>query len=325
MAQNNRTTEKRQSRAERRAAQEAAERAAALQAAKERKQQTIIGSVVVAIIVVLGIIAGVAIWRATHPSDATPQLSIDEAYSQLQAVETKPAHADDQGGILISKDGYGTAVEGAPTVSIYMDFLCPGCGSVHRELDPTLIAMMDAGQLNLDLHFMAFMDSLSTDDYSTRAANAALTIVDNDEDPEHLLSFVSNMYASDFQPQEGSAYESVSDDQIREQAIAAGVSEDVADMMTTDRYTAWLDAVDTYTPRREELFNTSGSLKGSMSTPTVTINGHFWDLNELAFADMSMLDGFLTSIGLDESEVGEEGVMPSIGADGEPISVSTLQ
>ena len=149
MVQNTKKTEKRQSRAERRAAQEAAERAAALKAAKERKQQTIIGGIVVAIIAVLGIIAGVAIWRATHPNNPVAQMSIDEAYTQLQQVETKPAHIDDQGGILISKDGYDTAVEDAPTVSIYMDFLCPGCGSVHRELDPTLIAMMDAGQINL--------------------------------------------------------------------------------------------------------------------------------------------------------------------------------
>lgn len=325
MVQNTKKTEKRQSRAERRAAQEAAERAAALKAAKERKQQTIIGGIVVAIIAVLGIIAGVAIWRATHPNNPVAQMSIDEAYTQLQQVETQPAHIDDQGGILISKDGYGTAVEDAPTVSIYMDFLCPGCGSVHRELDPTLIAMMDAGQINLDLHFMAFMDSLSTDDYSTRAANAALTIVDNDDDPGHLLTFVSNMYASDFQPQEGDAYVPVSDDQIREQAIAAGVSEDVADKMATDKYTEWLDAVDTYTPKREELFNTSGSLKGSMSTPTLTINGHFWDINELSFADVTMKDGLLTSLGLDEGDVGKAGVMPSIGADGEPISVSTGQ
>ena len=312
MVQNTKKTEKRQSRAERRAAQEAAERAAALKAAKERKQQTIIGGIVVAIIAVLGIIAGVAIWRATHPNNPVAQMSIDEAYTQLQQVETKPAHIDDQGGILISKDGYDTAVEDAPTVSIYMDFLCPGCGNVHRELDPTLITMMEAGQINLDLHFMAFMDSLSTDDYSTRAANAALTIVDNDDDPGHLLTFVSNMYASDFQPH-------------REQAIAAGVSEDVADKMATDKYSEWLDAVDTYTPKREELFNTSGSLKGSMSTPTLTINGHFWDINELSFADVTMKDGLLTSLGLDEGDVGKAGVMPSIGADGEPISVSTGQ
>ena len=250
MAQNDKKIEKRQSRAERRAAQEAAEKAAAEQAAKERKQQTIIGGIVIAIIVVLVAIAGFAIWRATHPVSATPKISAEEAYSQLQEVKTKPRYADDQGGIAISKDGYGTAVDGAPTVSIYMDFLCPGCGSLNRQLDPTLVSMMEAGQLNLDLHFMAFMDRYSTDDYSSRAANAALTIVDNDDDPSHLLTFLSNMYADDFQPEEGSAYESVSDEQIREQALAAGVSEDVADMLVTDAYSPWLDAVDTYTPKR---------------------------------------------------------------------------
>lgn len=323
MAQGNKKIEKRQSRADRRAAQAAAERAAALKAAKERKQQTIIGCIVMAIIVVLAIIAGIAIWRATHPENTTAQISVEEAYDKLQQIETKPAHVDDKGGILISKNGYDTAVDGAPTVSVYMDFLCPGCGNLNRELDPTLIALMQAGQINLDLHFMAFMDSLSTDDYSTRAANAALTIASNDDDPSHLLAFISNMYADDFQPEEGDAYKSVSDDQIREQAIAAGVSADVADAMATDTYSTWLDAVDTYTPRRKELFNTSGSLKGSMSTPTVTINGHFWDLNQLSFADMTMTDGLLTSLGLAEDEVGQEGVMPSIGADGKPISVTT--
>ncbi len=85
--------------------------------------------------------------------------------------------------------------------------------------------------------------------------------------------------------------------------------------MATDKYSEWLDAVDTYTPKREELFNTSGSLKGSMSTPTLTINGHFWDINELSFADVTMKDGLLTSLGLDEGDVGKAGVMPSIGAD----------
>ena len=37
------------------------------------------------------------------------------------------------------------------------------------------------------------------------------------------------MYAEDFQPEESSNYKSVSDDQIKEQMIASGVSKDVAD------------------------------------------------------------------------------------------------
>ena len=38
-------------------------------------------------------------------------------------------------------------------------------------------------------------------------------------------------------------------------------------------YQDWLDAIDTYTPKRSELWNTSGTYKDSMTTPTVTING----------------------------------------------------
>ena len=45
----------------------------------------------------------------------------------------------------------------------------------------------------------------------------------------------------------------------------------------------------------------------------------------LSFADVTMKDGLLTSLGIDEGDVGKEGAMPSIGADGEPISVSTGQ
>ena len=118
--------------------------------------------------------------------------------------------------MLISKDGYGKSVEGAPTVAIYMDFLCPGCGNLHRQLDEDLQKMVDAGQINLDLHFMAFMDKWSTDDYSSRAANAAIYLAEHDSDPSHLITFLEKMYAEDFQPEESSNYKSVSADQVKE-------------------------------------------------------------------------------------------------------------
>lgn len=326
MAQNNKKAAKKQTRAERRAAEAAAQRAREEQAAKERKQQTIIGCIVAVIVIVLLAVAGIAIWRSVNGSgddDGSSDITIEEAYDQLQDVDVWPSKADEQGGILISRNGYDEGVDGVPTVAIYMDFLCPGCGNLNRTLDETLIEMMDAGQINLELHFMAFMDRYSTDDYSSRTANAALYITEHDDDPSHLLDFMANMYAEDFQPDEGSAYESVSNDDIREQAIAAGVSEEVADGMFEGEYYDWLDAIDTYTPLRSELFNVTGSLKGSMSTPTVTINGYFWDMNELSLADMDTVEGMLESLGLDADDVGDGSVLPSIGADGEPISVAT--
>ena len=201
-----------------------------------------------------------------------------------------------------------------PTIGIYMDFICPGCGSVNRQLDANLTKLVDAGQINLDLHFMAFMDRFSTDDYSSRAANAILYVSDHDSNPDHLLHAVQNLYAEGFQPQEGSAYVPVSDEQIKEQLTNAGVPEEVAGNAATRSYDDWLNAVFGYTPHQENLQNS----EGQMSTPTVTINGYRWDMNSASGG--TMFDALLDAIGLKPDQVGVEGDLPSIGAEGKPIA-----
>lgn len=86
-----------------------------------------------------------------------------------------------------------------------------------------------------------------------------------------------------------------------------------------NEYLDWLTASNDYTILRPELFNSSGAF----SSPTLTINGEYWDLKQLTLADTNMVDGFLKSIGLDADQVGMEGKMPSIGASGKPISVAS--
>ena len=267
---------KRATRAERRAAEEAAQQARAEQAAKERKQQTIIGCIVVAIIVVLVAIAGFAVYKAMRPSNTSSSsqqsnMTVDEAYSKLKKVSTQPANADDKAGFVISNKGYGQKAEGAPTVSIYMEPLCPGCASVNRQLDPTLVKLMNAGQLNIDLHFLNFQDNKSSDNYSNRAFNGAIYIAEHDDDPDHLMSYLSNIYAEDFQPGELSNYEPVNNAKLEKQAVKAGVSEDVAAAAFSGKneYLDWLTASNNYTILRPELFNSSGAF----SSPTLTING----------------------------------------------------
>lgn len=309
---------KRNTRASRRAAEEKAE-----QAAKERKQQTIIGAVVVAIIVVLVAIAGFAIYGAIHKNDVAKSTTEEQAYQQLQKVETKPSAADDKGGILISSEGYGKKVSGAPTVAVYMDPLCPGCGEFNRQTDPTLISLVDAGQINLEIHPMSFMDEYSTDEYSSRATGAILYIASNDDNPDHLLKFISNIYAEDFQPGEASEYKSVKNKALKQQAIDAGVPQSVADKAFNGEYKKWMDAINLYTPKRPELWQVSGSNKGVMSTPTITINGNYWDRNQLSLAGMNNKTGIIASLGLKEDEVGQKGTMPSIGESGKPISLTT--
>ena len=299
----------------RKAALKAQEEARRLQEAKERRQQTMIGVIVTVVLIALIALGGFLYWRSHRPVKTQ---DLEQARQAVAKVKEKPSAANDQGGFLISSKGLGKPVAKAPTVEIYMDFMCPGCGALHRGLDSTLTGLVDAGQINLVIYPMSFMDRLSTDNYSTRTGTATIYVAQHD--PEHLLPFIANLYAKDFQPDE-SDYHPISNDKIRQQAIKAGVDPQVADQAVKGHYRAWIKAMDTYTPLRKELWNPTGANKGQMTTPTVRINGNYWDLSDLSQAGMDYRSGLLKALGLDQAKVGVKGAMPAIGASGNPRSL----
>ncbi|PXY81305.1 DsbA family protein [Bifidobacterium asteroides] len=299
----------------RQAALKAQEEARRLQEAKERRQQTMIGVIVTVVIIAMIALGGFVYWRSHRPVKTQ---DLEQARQAVARVKEKPSAANDQGGFLISSQGLNKPVAKAPTVEIYMDFMCPGCGALHRGLDSTLTGLVDAGQINLVIYPMSFMDRLSTDSYSTRTGTATIYVAQHD--PDHLLPFIANLYAKDFQPDE-SDYHPISNDKIRQQAIKAGVDPQVADQAVKGHYRAWIKAMDTYTPLRKELWNPTGANKGQMSTPTVRINGNYWDLSDLSQAGMDYRSGLLKALGLDQAKVGVKGAMPAIGASGHPRSL----
>ncbi|MDF7666025.1 thioredoxin domain-containing protein [Bifidobacterium sp. ESL0745] len=307
--QGNKKAQKRQTRARRRAEEEALQKAREEAAAKERKQQTIIGAIVVAVIVALVAVIAIVAVRSIHKKAEADKVTADASYTALQNVKVKPEFADDKGGILISKDGYGKKIAKVPTVEFYMDPLCPGCGSLHRQVDTDLDKLVDSGQINLVYHFMNFLDPDSTDQYSTRATGAVLYVSSHDPSTQHLLDFVSNLYKKDFQPGEGPDYKPTSNAQIKAQAIAAGVPQDVIDKAFGGTYNKWLEATYNYTIKRKDLQNDSGQ----MSTPTVTINGKLMNMSEVTQSGLTQQQAILKSLGISESQVGKEGVLPKIG------------
>ncbi|AKV55745.1 hypothetical protein BACT_1473 [Bifidobacterium actinocoloniiforme DSM 22766] len=302
-----------------RAAKEAQERAHQEELAREGRQQTIIGVVAAVIVIALVAAGGFFYWRSHRPAAEDSPSSIKQAYQAVEQVKVKPRDANSQGGFLLSKDGVGKSVAGAPTVEIYMDFMCPGCAALNRSLDPTLNKMMDAGQLNLEIYPMSFMDRLTTDEYSARAGSAGIYLLEHDS--KHYMAYMSNLYAKDFQPDE-SNYQPVSDARLKEQMLKAGVSEQVADEALKGQYKEWLSKMNKYTPMRSELWNTSGSSKGSMTTPTVRINKRFWSVDSPSKAGMDTVSGFLAAVGLPAAQVGQAGRMPSIGDKGAPIALT---
>ncbi|WP_421775896.1 thioredoxin domain-containing protein [Gardnerella sp. KA00288] len=300
----------------------------ALREARERRQQTIIGIVVVLIVMAMVAAVGITTYQAFYQS---PQANIEriqiersnKAKNQLKKLgaKYKPEVVNSKGGILISKLGYNKPVAKAPTIATYFDPLCPGCGNFNREADRVLAAMVRAGQINLEIHPMSFLDKISTDKYSTRVSGAIAYIANNDSNPEHLLQFINNIFAKDFQPEEGDDYKPVSNEKLIEQAKKAGVNDSVASKAFDLQYVEWQNLINKYTPDFMELLNVSGSNKGSMTTPTVTINGKLLDINAASSKNMHTLEALLHCIGLDKKQVGVAGQMPKVSSTDSPIDL----
>lgn len=242
-----------------------------------------------------------------------PTANLDELRKTLDNASNKPKHAGKTGGILFSKNGYGKPVSNTPTIGLYEEPLCPYCGQLNRTIDPTIRRLFESGQINIDLHLVNFLDQASTDSYSNRTANGIIYIAEHDDNPTHLLDFLSNIYAKDFQPEEGSNYKPVSNDQLKEQAVKAGVSEDIAAKAFSGEmeYQEWLDAANAYATNDPTVLQ-----QGAFSTPTVTINGTYWKVDSM---DDDASSKLLKAIGLDENRVGTD-VKPSIGGKGKPIT-----
>ena len=241
------------------------------------------------------------------------------AYKDLQEVAVKPSVADDQGGLTVSAKGVGSKkkVADAPTLEIFMDPMCPWCGKVGRVIDPQLQRMISAGQINVTYNFLNFLDSASSDEYSSRVDNALAMVAQ--EDPDHLPAFAAAIFATDFQPDE-SSYQAVSDARLADQAVGAGVPRSSADRFAQGTYRSWVDKVNAYAITRKD----AKDAKGEFSTPTIMINGKVWDLTAAAKSQggLEHLDqALLKALGLKSQDVGHQGKMPSIGAQGKALKV----
>lgn len=310
-------------RAQRRQQRALREQQRAEREARERKQQTIVGMIVVLIVIAMLSVIGVTAYRMSVRNDTqqnTTAQNKQDSRTLLKKLPKKdvPSAADSKGGILISKNGYAKPVQGVPTIAVYSDPLCPGCGNFNRLADKTLVTMMKAGQINLELHPMSFLDPLSSDHYSTRVTGGMLYIASHDNNPEHLLTLIDHLFARDFQPEEGDGYKPVNNETLTNLAKKAGVPDRIAEQAFKNQYLTWQTLMNDITPTRKELWNISGRNKGAMTTPTCTINNNILDLPTINEKNIPIVDAILKSIGLDKNNVGSADTLPSIGESNKP-------
>jgi protein-disulfide isomerase len=188
----------------------------------------------------------------------------------MERVENVPAGVVEDTGIPVGADGAaGTENEGAKTLDVYVDFMCPVCGQFEQINGASIAEMREAGDVTLVVHPVAILDRMSQGtEYSTRAASAAAWVADRA--PEQFSAFHDAMFAS--QPEEQTP--GLSDEQIAQIAEQAGVPADVAsgiaDGDARETYEEWVAASTEVAGSDPDVVNPE---TGQMGTPTVLIDG----------------------------------------------------
>lgn len=164
-------------------------------------------------------------------------------------------------GVIDEETGAIAIGDGPETVTEYVDFMCPICGSAHDAYSDTLTDLVSNGDITLELHPISILDRYSQGtEYSTRAANAAYCVAEDDGDA--VYPFIDLMFRN--QPAEATT--GLDDDEIigyAEQAGAAGAAECIANG-------DYIDYVGEMTQETPVVPGNSG-----IATPTILVNGEF--------------------------------------------------
>jgi len=189
-----------------------------------------------------------------------------------QAAQVQPPYAaDNGGGVVMDADGIVTPPSDAPedwpvgafgdavVVTVYSDPICPWCGVFEAQAMPILDEMRLAGEVVIDHRVVGNLDSYSAGTrYSTRAAQALYTVADLA--PEAYLEFEAALFAN--QPEENTP--GLTDEEIANIAIDAGVPSAAVDAIAEGTYTWWVGQV---TDAARERYD------GRLATPAVRLNG----------------------------------------------------
>ncbi|MDR3128582.1 MAG: thioredoxin domain-containing protein [Bifidobacteriaceae bacterium] len=218
----------------------------------EKKKQIILVSVIVGVIVlaVVALIIGLVVHTQSLPPDYTKSQGIETDKANLKKVP-HPDNIADDGGIMVSKNGFNNPVAGAVKVDNFSDFGCIACRSVDTQIKKDIDNYVAEGKINFVLHPVAtpWLARAFSDNYTYRITAAAYYIYQND--PEHFLDFFYGVFGDesmpiDQHPDGSSAAYDFPDSKIQDFAAKVGVKSDVVKNCTNGEYMDFTKAVAAY-------------------------------------------------------------------------------
>jgi protein-disulfide isomerase len=166
----------------------------------------------------------------------------------------------DFGVVYTPRDAGGKAAKDPVRVVIYEDMQCPICQRFEATNGSYLAQAVKSGQIELEYHFVAFLDDLgaSPNEYSRRAANAVLCTRET-SGPKAFKTLHDLLYAN--QPEEKTL--GPTDNLLVDSAVSAGAKKDaVSPCILKHRFVPWIEE------------STKSMQKAKVTgTPTVRVEG----------------------------------------------------
>lgn len=194
--------------------------------------------------------------------------------SKIKAENAKkvPAHVTTKGGILIGKDlKIATAADVKATnhIVIYQDYQCPICQTFENPNAAQLRTWASSGLAVVEIHPISFLDGASLNNYSSRAANAALCVVNSQ--PEKFFDINTALYAN--QPAENTS--GPTDAQLKDTLKFNGVTmnDEMNSCIDQKRYETYITNT-TSAAFQENAVSGNSKIQG---TPHILVNGQQYD------------------------------------------------
>jgi len=148
-----------------------------------------------------------------------------------------------------------------PVVDIFVDPLCPACGTLERVYGQEVAQQVDQGKLTVAYHYVAFLNSKSdSGDYSTRAIAATRCVAATGDGPL-FARFQDQLFVAD-QPTEGNAdHDNAA---LAELARTAGAPDQAVDCIATGAQVAAAEKT-----AESALADLNARLDGNAATPAL--------------------------------------------------------
>ncbi|NNH74779.1 thioredoxin domain-containing protein [Nocardia uniformis] len=201
--------------------------------------------------VVVGLIAAIGIGLAMRKSDSGTAESFNPTVSFDASQGAVPANVNSGGAIVVGQP------DAKVKVQIVADPQCPACAMFENANHAVLESAVADGTAVAEYNVISFLDKASTNQYSSRAANAIY--VAGSTDVSKVQKFIGLLFEK--QTPEGGA--GLTDDQLIQIATEAGYTDPaVAQDIKDNKYAAYVQA------ETQAVFDA-----GVKSTPSVYVNG----------------------------------------------------